>query len=291
MTHEGGGEPDLISVSRIAILGLGLMGGSLAMTLKGHCRELLGVDANPETIKLAERIALCDRLSTNPKDLLPDADLIILAAPIGAILGLIPALPLMTANHVMVMDLGSTKVEIVRAMNDLPERFDPIGAHPMCGKERSSLVEAESTLFKGAAFALVPLPRTSPRARFAAEQLINLTGAHPVWLNETTHDRWVAATSHVPFLIANALASSTPVEVAPLIGPGYRSTTRVATSPASVMLDILMTNRDNVVENIARFRHQLDHLENLLREENRPELTAALDAGAAKQRQLLISSS
>lgn len=291
MTDEVNNEPDFISASRVAILGLGLMGGSLAMTLKGRCRELLGVDSNPDTIKLAERIALCDRLSTNPGDLLPDADIIILAAPIGVILRIIPSLPSMTKGSAIVMDLGSTKVEIVRAMNALPERFDPIGAHPMCGKERSSLVEAESSLYKGAAFALVPLPRTSQRARLAAEQLVNISGAHPVWLNEVTHDRWVAATSHVPFLIANALASSTPAEVAPMVGPGYRSTTRVATSPASVMLDILMTNRENVIENISRFRHQLDHLEKLLREDDRAELTSALDAGAAKQKQLVISSS
>jgi prephenate dehydrogenase len=291
MTDEVNSEPDFIAASRIAILGLGLMGGSLAMTLKGHCRELLGIDSNPETLKLAERIALCDRLAANPGDLLPDADIIILAAPIGVILRLIPQLPSLTSSPAVVLDLGSTKVEIVRAMAALPENFDPIGAHPMCGKERSSLVEAESGLFKGAAFALVPLPRTSQRARQIAQQLVAISGAHPVWLNEITHDRWVASTSHVPFIIANALASSTPAEVAPMIGPGYRSTTRVATSPASVMLDILMTNRENVIENISKFRHQLDHLEKLLREENCSELTAALDAGAAKQKQLLISSS
>jgi prephenate dehydrogenase len=291
MTGKDASEPDFIAASKVAILGLGLMGGSLAMTLKGHCRELLGIDSNPETIKLAERIALCDRLATNSDDLLPDADIIILAAPIGVILRLIPTLPSLTPKNAMVMDLGSTKVEIVRALNALPDRFDPIGAHPMCGKERSSLIEAEGTLYQNAAFALVPLPRTSAKARSTAEQLVRLTGAHPVWLNEVTHDRWVAATSHVPFLIANALASTTPAEVAPMIGPGYRSTTRVSTSPASVMLDILMTNRENVIENLTRFRHQIDHIEKLLREENRAELTSALDSGAAKQKQLLISSS
>jgi len=291
MTDELKVEPDFLSTARVAILGLGLMGGSLAMRLKGHCRELLGIDNNADTIKLAERIALCDRLSTQPADLLPDADLIILATPIGTVLRLIPELPAATSGGPIVLDFGSTKVEIVRALNRLPARFDPIGGHPMCGKERSSLVEAESTLFQGAAFALVPLPRTSLRARSAAEQLVKLAGAHPVWLNETTHDRWVSATSHTPFLIANALASATPPEVAPMVGPGYRSTTRVATSPSSVMLDILLTNRENVVENLARFRQQLDLLENLLREQNAPGLAAALDAGAARQKQLLISSS
>jgi len=191
----------------------------------------------------------------------------------------------------MVMDLGSTKVQILRAMQGLPERFDPIGAHPMCGKERSSLDQAESTLFQEAAFALVPLPRTSSRVRVTAEQLVYVVGAHPIWLNEVMHDRWVAATSHVPFMVANALASATPAEVAPLVGPGYRSTTRVSSSPASVMIDILSTNRANILEGLGRFRAQLDLLETLLREENQADLTLALDSGAARQKQLLIVSS
>ena len=291
MTGEVESEPDFLASASIAILGLGLMGGSLAMALRGKCHQLLGIDSNQDTLTLAKRIALCDRISSDPSELLPDADLVILAAPIRQILRLLRDVPGYTQESPIILDLGSTKTEIVRAMNALPPRFDPIGAHPMCGKEHSSLVEAESTLYVGAPFALVPLPRTSTRARAAAHQLVLAVGAHPLWLNEITHDRWVAATSHVPFLIANALAFSTPPEVAPMIGPGYRSTTRVSTSPASVMLDILSTNRGNILEGLSRFKGQLDHLETLLREENQDELATALDSGAHRQKQLLIASS
>jgi prephenate dehydrogenase len=289
--EDAGKEPDFFANARVAIVGLGLMGGSLAMALKGRCRELLGLDPSAETLALANRIDLCGRVSANPAELLPEADFIVLAAPVGVILKLIAQLPEIVPGHAIVMDIGSTKTRIVRALGKLPERFDPIGAHPMCGKERSSLVEAEAGLYQNAAFALTPLPRTSTCARQAAEQLVKIVGARPIWLNEWTHDRWVAATSHAPYLIANALAASTPLEVASMIGPGYRSTTRVSTSPASVMLDILLTNRENVLESLARFRQQLDHLEVALREENREELQNALDAGAARQKQLLISSS
>jgi prephenate dehydrogenase len=291
MTAENEIEPDFLSSVQVAVLGLGLMGGSLAMALRGKCKKLLGIDPNLETLKLAERLAICDQISDQPSSLLPQADLIILAAPINIILDLIHNLPDLTPGCPIVMDLGSTKVQIVRAMQDLPARFDPIGAHPMCGKERSSLEQAESGLFKEAAFALVPLPRTSSRARKVTEQLVKVVGAHPIWINEMTHDRWVAATSHIPFIIANALASSTPAEAAPMVGPGYRSTTRVSTSPASVMLDILSTNRANILDGLGRFRTQLDHLETLLREDNQAELVLALDAGAARQKQILIASS
>ena len=285
-----GDQPDFPASLQVAILGLGLMGGSLAMVLRGKCQQLLGIDPNLETLKLAERLSLCDQLSPDPKVLLPQADLIILAAPVNIIIELIGQLPELTPGSPMVMDLGSTKVQILRAMADLPERFDPIGAHPMCGKERSSLVEAESGLFQNAAFALTPLPRSSQRVRMVAEGLVRLSGARPIWLNEHTHDRWVAATSHIPFLIANALAGATPLEAAPLIGPGYRSTTRVSSSPSSVMLDILASNRDNILEGLGRFRSQLDILERCLRENAPSDLGSTLDAGAARQKQLLVTS-
>ncbi len=290
MTSEDQSEPDFLSSASIAVVGLGLMGGSLAMALRGKCRQLLGIDPDLGTLKLAERLSLCDQLSADPAILLPQANLIILAAPVKAITALIRRLPDLTPNGAIVMDLGSTKQNIVRAMQELPERFDPIGAHPMCGKERSSLVEAELGLYQNAPFALTPLPRTSAAARMLAEQLVRVLGARPIWLNEHTHDRWVAATSHIPFMIASALAASTPLEAAPLIGPGYRSTTRVSSSPSSVMLDILASNRENVLEGLARFRAQLDMLEHCLQEGTENDLSAALDACAARQKQLLVTS-
>lgn len=291
MNDDSGSEPDFFASARVAILGLGLMGGSLAMALRGHCKELLGVDPNPATLSLAKRLSLCHRLAGEPAELLPEADFIILAAPVSGILTLLAQLPEYTTRPAIVMDLGSTKAKIVQAMAKLPGYFDPIGAHPMCGKERSSLVEAEACLYQNAPFALTPLPRTGNHARAAAEQLIRMVGAHPVWINEWTHDRWVAATSHTPYLIANALAAATPLDAAAMVGPGYRSTTRVASSPASVMLDILLTNRENVLESLAGFRSQIDNLESLLRDEKRQELQSSLDSNAAHQQRLLIPTS
>lgn len=289
---EGAGAGDdfaCLRELRVAILGLGLMGGSLALALRGRCRRVLGIDASPETLVLAEQIQLCDQLSADPAELLPQADLIVLAVPVHTIVQLIARLPGLTPGAPMLIDLGSTKTRIVRAMAGLPERFDPIGGHPMCGKERSSLVEAEAGLYKGASFALTPLPRTSQRLRTIAEVLVRALGARAVWLNENTHDRWVAATSHAPFLVANALAAVTPLEVAPLVGPGYRSTTRVSTTPAAVMLDILATNRENVLDCLGRFRRQIDLLETLLRAEDRGGLENALAAGSSRQKQILLA--
>ena len=257
-------QPDFLSNSRVAILGLGLMGGSLALKLRGRCAQLLGCDTDPTTLALARQQNLVDQVSDRPGDILPLSDLVILATPVRAILSLLDELPILHPGSAAVLDLGSTKVQIIERMQALPGRFDPLGGHPMCGKERGGLENADPNLYQSAPFALTPLPRTSLRLRRLAEQLVRLVGARPLWLEAETHDRWVAATSHVPYLVANALAAITPVETRPLVGPGLRSSTRLAPSGWSMMRDILETNRPNILAGLQRFRQQIEDLENRL---------------------------
>ncbi|MDI6770929.1 MAG: prephenate dehydrogenase/arogenate dehydrogenase family protein, partial [Anaerolineales bacterium] len=111
--------------SKIAIIGLGLMGGSLALVLKGKCAALFGLDPHHATLELARRQNIVDLADSDPAKLLPQADLVILAAPVPAILTLLQQLPDFTPNQCIVLDLGSTKRLIVDAMSRLPERFDP----------------------------------------------------------------------------------------------------------------------------------------------------------------------
>jgi prephenate dehydrogenase len=188
-----------------------------------------------------------------------------------------------------VLDLGSTKVEILRAMGALPDRFDPLGGHPMCGKERSSLKAADAQLFRGQPFAFTPLARTSAKARRLAGQLAAAVGARPIWIDAGAHDRWVAATSHLPYLLASALSASTPPECAPLVGPGFRSTSRLASTSPEVMLDILITNRSNLLEALSRFQARLDGLERWLESGDWPELLLALTDGAARREAILAA--
>ena len=265
-----------LAESRVVILGLGLMGGSLALALRGKVAALLGVDTDPATLALAQAWGVADRLSDDPAELLPLADFIILATPVSAILEQVRALPRLHPGNATVLDLGSTKADIVEAMSDLPERFDPIGGHPMCGKETASLVHAEAALYAGAPFALTPLPRTTPQGIRLAAQLVQAVGAHPVWLDPETHDRWVASTSHLPYLVAAALAAATPHKAAPLIGPGLRSTTRLAATSPQMMLDILSTNRLPILAALQVFHHQIDTLEDLLEKEDFTALEHAL---------------
>jgi prephenate dehydrogenase len=263
------------------------MGGSMALALRGKVASILGIDPDRRTLDLALQIGAVDEASEHAASLLPGADVVILAAPVRAILSLLNELPGLHPGSAIVMDIGSTKARIIQAMQALPERFDPVGGHPMCGKERSSLANAEAALFQGATFAFIPLARTSLRARSLAGQLAEAIGARPLWLEADTHDRWVAATSHLPYLVANALAAATPAEVAPLIGPGFRSTARLAPSALDVMIDTLESNRPNVLESLRRFQDRLKIIEEKLSRNDESELRHLLFQGAQNYEELI----
>jgi prephenate dehydrogenase len=272
---------------RVAILGLGLMGGSLALALRGRCAHLTGIDPNGATLALAKEMGLADLLALRPGNFLEQTDLIILAAPVRTIVDLLNRLPQWQPNPAVVLDLGSTKADICAAMDGLPQRFEAVGGHPMAGKERSSLHAAEAGLYQGAPFGLIETKRSTPGARRLAEELAVSVGARPLWLDAATHDRWTAATSHLPYILSGALAAVTPVEAAPMIGPGFRSASRLAVTPVEIMLDVLQTNRDNLLEGLSHLRNQLDLVQTLLENENYTQLAAVL-TGAAHQRRALL---
>jgi len=253
-----------LAEARIAIIGLGLMGGSLALALRGKCRTCLGLDPDPETIDLARERQVVDRASPEPEEILPEANVIVLAAPINAILTWVERLPALKPDSAVVLDLGSTKVPVCQALEALPPRFDALGGHPMTGKETSGLTHAEADLYQEAVFALTPLKNTTSQARAVALEMVQAIGAAPLWLNPDTHDAYVAATSHMPYLISAALALGTPPEVASLIGPGFRSTARLAGSGPRMMTEILLSNREAVLGALTRFQQQLNRLEGAL---------------------------
>jgi len=292
-TDSGSSEDPLFAVGHILIWGLGLMGGSLAMALRGKCSGLVGVDRDPAVIRHAQLLGIVDaaytveELIAEPEKLLQNVGCIVLAAPVRAILSILSGLPGLCAHPAVIMDLGSTKEQVIWAMGGLPERFDPVGGHPMCGKEKASLAYAEAAVYQNAPFALVPLPRTSLFARKLAESLARAVGANPVWLDAAVHDRWVAATSHLPFLVSSALAFATPEEARSLVGTGFRSTARLANSSPRMMTDILATNARNIQAAIQRFKERLSLYEALLEQQDFEGLEEAFNDAGEQYRCLL----
>ena len=161
------------------------------------------------------------------------------------------------------MDLGSTKVEVVEAMNSLPEGVAAVGGHPMCGKEMGGLESADAGLFGGAVFVLTPTERTTHDAMMLAEELVVATGALPLKMDAGAHDRAVATVSHLPYLLAASLvhvemqAEDGSDNVGRLAASGFRDTSRLAASSLDMMLDILLTNREPVLSALDSFEEKI----------------------------------
>jgi len=278
-----------LSESQIAIVGLGLMGGSLALALQGKCGRLLGCDLDLEAIKLARERSVVDLADSDLKNILPEADVIVLATPVSSIIELLRDIPEYHIGPAVVMDLGSTKSDIMRTMDTLPSTFDPIGGHPVCGRISTGLMYADAKIYQGAPFALTPLPRTTSHARSIAEELVKAVNAEPLWLEAATHDTWVAATSHLPYLLAVGLLGATTPEASPVIGPGFVGASRLAASNPEMMKDIFLTNREEVLEVIRKFATEMEALEVLIREGDPKSLEEGFNRSAQLHQKLVLN--
>ncbi len=281
---DGDFSPFPLHTSRVAILGAGLMGGSLALALRGRVAGLYLADPDPEARALARAWGLGDMVTAHPGEAARHADVILLAAPVRAILELIPQLPAWVPHPAVVMDVGSTKATICRLLETLPPRFDAIGGHPLAGKTERGLAHADPRLFARRPFVLTPLPRTGPRARAFAQTLVNLLAARPVWMDPETHDRMVAFTSHAPYLLSLALALAVPPESRSVFGPGFESGVRLAGSSPRMMLDIMMTNLDAVLEALEAVEDVLEAARVALEKGRESELRRLFESAQTRYR-------
>jgi prephenate dehydrogenase len=259
---------------RVSIIGLGLLGGSWALALKenGFSGTVHGCDRR-EILQQAASLKVIDGGSEDVLEAVRDTDLVILAAPVAAILDLLPKLPLALSAHTLITDVGSTKRLICeRAGHVFHGTLLFLGGHPMAGKQRSGLEHADGSLFRNAKYALAPLrPDDVSDTRVKAFiALLTEMGALPFIADAITHDHAVAFLSHLPQLVSTGLASLIaeqsaqdflPLEFA---GPGFRDVTRLAESPYTVWRDICLTNGENIRSALAALIQKLQRMETYL---------------------------
>ena len=276
----------------IAIVGLGLMGGSLGGALRGRCRVVTGIGRRAESVERAMGGGFIDQGATDAESILPTADIVVLATPVRIILQQIREFGPLLSKDCLLLDLGSTKQQILAAMEDLPTHVQPVGAHPMCGKELSGLDAADKDLYQGCTFILSPLERTSAAALDLARNLVLATGATPLILDGPRQDRLVATLSHLPYLLACSLVQTADATTSAdpaaweIVAGGYRDTTRVAGSDVAMMLDILTTNRIPVLNAAAVFRDKLDELMGLLAADDEDGLAVLLSSSRTERRRM-----
>lgn len=259
---------------RTAIVGYGLMGGSLALALRPHLEYLAIVDTDPRALAAAASVA--DRTTSQFEVVASEADLVILATPVRTILELLGRLPALRSTGCMVFDLGSTKQAVGRAMDLLPGRFQGIGGHPMCGKEESGFSAASADLFEGQSFVLCRNVRTDAGIETLALRLVELVGATPLFLDAAVHDSLTAATSHLPYLVAASLvraaATSQDERTWQVSATGFRDTSRLSGSDPRMMLDILVTNAPAILSYLQRFQEQLGEVAGRIRSQDEESL-------------------
>lgn len=252
--------------SRVTIVGLGLMGGSLGGALRSQCRSVVGVARRRHSIEIALERGLIDRGSTRLEDGLNRADVVVLATPVRVILRQLAEMGPLLPEGCLVMDLGSTKSQIVAAMAELPDHVQPLGAHPMCGKEVAGIGAADPAIYQGATFILTPLDRTSEQALALGRELAEAAGSHPLVLGAERQDFLVGTVSHLPYLMACALVATADATTSAdpaawrIVAGGYRDTTRVAGSDVTMMTDILLTNREEILKALDVFQQQIMRL-------------------------------
>ena len=278
-----------LAETQVTIVGLGLMGSSLAGALRGRCRNIVGVARRQETIERALAKGLIDQGSTELADGVRQADLVILATPVRVILSLLPEIGPLLPKGCLLMDLGSTKAEIVQEMARLPDHVQALGGHPMCGKETSGIEAADPALYQGCTFILTPLPRTSEAALALAYTLAKAVGAVPLLLEAERQDYLVGTVSHLPYLLACALVNTADATTSAdpaawkIVAGGYRDTSRVAGSDATMMTDILLTNREQILKALASYQSQLEALSRLIKAGDEREIQTVLSSIRAKR--------
>jgi len=283
---------DHLADAQLTIVGLGLMGGSLAGALRGQCRHVVGIARRAETIEAALAGDLVDDATTDLEGGVAEADIVVLATPVRVILQQLATIAPLLPEGCLLMDLGSTKGDIVAAMAALPPHVQPLGGHPMCGKERSGIEVADPALYHKRTFILSPLPRTSTRALALGQALVQASGAEPLLVEAQRQDALVATVSHLPYLLACALVGTADATTSAdplvweIVAGGFRDTSRVAGSDVTMMLDILLTNREKVVAATEVCLSQLQQLRALVASSDEAVLRTTLSAIRETRREM-----
>jgi prephenate dehydrogenase len=278
----------------VTLVGLGLMAGSLALRLKQDriCRRVTALVRREEAVREALDVGAVDWAGTDPAEALAEADVVIFATPVRVLLRQIQDYRSFYKPGAVITDLGSTKRAVMAAFERLPAHVYPIGSHPMCGKEVTGLSAADASLYNGATWVVSPLAETPEAVIYLIETLATQVGAKPLMLDPAQHDLLVAAISHLPYLLSVALvrAAQTVAEederVWQVAASGFRDTSRLAASDVNMMMDILLTNGDAVVDMLARLRLQLDGLAEALAAGDEDRLRRLLEQAQSQRRSL-----
>jgi prephenate dehydrogenase len=277
----------------VAVLGVGLIGGSIGLAARRRAQALVcGYDADPRVLAQALELGAIDRAAGSVAEAVGDADVVFVATPVGALGETVHGALAAASADCVVSDVGSTKRVLAVASAD--ERF--VGGHPLAGAETAGVEHAREDLFDGAVWYLTPAPSTAGVLYERLHRLLTTIGAQPTAIDAETHDRLLAAVSHLPHVLANVLvaqAASTLGDTAqgrvPAVGPSFRDATRVAGANGAIWTDIYMSNRDALIGAIDELTARLARVRAALAAGDAAAVTEWNEAARADRERLLVA--
>lgn len=289
-----------VHFKQVAIIGVGLIGGSLGMILrrKAMADHIVGIGRRVENLKTAVELGAIDRYVADPKEGVQGADLVILATPVDTYDRHLKEWAHCLTPGAIVSDVGSVKGTLVEQSEAaMPAGVHFVGAHPIAGKEKTGVAAGSDQLFKSARCILTPTKRTDPQALERIKQLWEETGSIVLTMDPHLHDQILGAVSHLPhiaaFALMNALADLrdhrlSTLDLAGHSGGGLRDTTRIAASSPEMWRDIFLWNRDNLVSYIDQYQRALEDLKRLIKAGDAAGIEKALERAKGEREKLSV---
>ncbi len=249
-------------IARMTVIGVGLIGGSLALALKeaGFVTEVVGCGRGKPNLETALKLGIIDRYERDPQKAVADADLVFLATPVRTLAAMVAEIAPALKSGAILTDGGSVKGEVLRAITPLvPAGVHFVAGHPIAGTEKSGAEAAFAGLYRGKRCILTPTMKTDLQALEAVSAMWQAAGSEVVCMSAEKHDRVLAAISHLPHMVAyslvNAVGSYDHYEenILEYSAGGFRDFTRIASSDPTMWRDIALSNRDALLEMMAQF--------------------------------------
>ena len=279
---------------KVTIIGVGLMGGSLGLALKKYelAREIVGYSHRQASLMEALEMKAIDIAETDLGKAVRNADIVILAAPVGAIIKTLGNLSSTIRRHTIVTDLGSTKIEIVDTANKvLPDPRMFVGSHPLIGSEQKGVRFAKAELFEKAICLMTPTEQTGQVAKEKVKLMWSKIGANVQIMSPVDHDRSLAYISHLPHLIAFGLIETVPAQLLNNVPRSLLDITRVASSPPQLWNDICLTNAKNLLKALDEFVKILSTMRKNIVAQNQRDLTYQFSKAKEKRDGIKIDNS
>jgi len=268
--------------NKVAVIGTGLIGGSLALFIKKNklAGEVVGVARHKASLNLALKMKAIDRGSLS-LGIIKGADFLILATPVDLIIGLRKKILKIAGKNCLVTDVGSTKGKIVALLEKDFPNF--VGSHPLAGSEKHGILNAHPDIFKDSLCVLTPTRRTSMKALSKIKKLWLRTGARVALLSPDEHDRALSFTSHLAHIVAFSLINSVPLSFLKLSAGGLKDTTRIASSAPLLWQGIFLTNRKNLLRAVNSFEGNLQKIKGAIIKNDKKLLTNILKQAQNKR--------